>query len=169
MAYRRVGGGRKKTHTAKRKTTHRRRRHIGAAGNIGSMATEAVSIVAGAVAAREFNTLAVKFFPSLSPMVSGILQVGLGFALPKFVKGSFVAGMGKGMIANGGMVAIVSTGLINGSDTMTYRINGTNQLSVVGRGTDRINVINGPNSRVSNPAPVMIPGRRTFSNTGEGY
>jgi hypothetical protein len=132
------------------------------------MVQKAGGLVVGAVAARELNTLAVKFFPTLTPMISGILQMGVGFMLPKFVKGAFFANMADGMIANGGMVTIVSTGIISGtSDTMTYRINGTSNLKVIGRGTDNLRVVNGPTTRISNNPTNAIPNAvRNFSVRG---
>lgn len=143
---------------AAKKRTHRRRRGIRGANDISGMLQKAGGLVVGAVAARELNTLAVKFFPTLSPMISGIIQMGAGFVLPKFVKGAFFQNMADGMIANGGMVTIVSTGIISGAgDTMTYRINGTSNLKVIGRGTSNMQVINGPNYRVSNPSAQAAP------------
>lgn len=142
---------------APKRKTHRRSRGIRGAGDISGMVQKAGGLVVGAVAARELNTIAVKMFPTLSPLMSGLLQMGIGFALPKFVKGAFFQNMGDGMVANGGMVTIVSTGIISGtSDTMTYRINGTSQLKVIGRGTSNMPVINGPNYRTANP-PANVP------------
>lgn len=162
-------GGRKTARKAKvgakkRKTTHRR--GIRGVGDIGGMVQKAGGLVVGAVAARELNTLAVKFFPTLTPMISGILQIGVGYMLPKFVKGAFFANMGDGMIANGGMVLVVSTGVITGAgDTMTYRVNGTSQLNVVGGGTSRLNVVSGPTNRVNNN-PIPQIKARSFALRG---
>jgi|SRR5579859_1355229 len=145
-----------------RKTHHRRRRRVSGAHDMGGMVQKAGGLVVGAVAARELNTLAVKFFPTLTPMMSGLIQMAAGFVLPKMVKGAFMANVGDGMIANGGMVTIVSTGLISGvNDTMTYRINGTSNLKVIGRGTANMPVINGPTTRISNNPTNAVPAVKT--------
>src|ERR1700692_1723036 len=124
---RKVGTTRRKavSGTKRRKTTRRRRRGIGAAGNMTGMLMTAAGLVAGSVAARELNTVIVKQFPSFSPMMSGVAQMAVGFILPMVAKNNkFVTDLGYGMIANGGMVTIVSTGLISGpQNTMRYRIN----------------------------------------------
>lgn len=166
---RKIGGRRPKAKTAKRKT-HRRRR-ISGAGDVSGMAQKAGGLVLGAVAARELNTLAVKMLPSLSPLMSGVLQMAVGFVLPKFVKGAFFQNLGDGMVANGGMVAIVSTGVITGEgNMMAYKLNGTSRLNVV-NGTARLNVVNGiagPGTRVNNQPGSTVPVIRTrnFSMNG---
>lgn len=156
--------GRKKT--GKKKATPARRkprRRISGANDFGGMAQKAGGLVLGAVAARELNTLLSKFFPSLatSPMISGALQMGVGFVLPKFIKGAFFQNLGDGMIANGGMVLIVSTGVISGVNSMTYRINGTPYLQTV-NGTSRLNTVNGTN-RIGNEPPNV---KRRWANNG---
>lgn len=136
------------------------RRGIRGVGDIAGMATKAGGLVLGAVGGRELNTVAVKMFPSLTPVMSGLLQMAVGVALPKFFKGAFVQNVGDGMLANGGMVLIVSTGIISGaSDTMTYRLNGTSMLNVVNgvRGTSRLNVVNGPGTRINNQPKGTAP------------
>jgi len=163
--YRKISGGRKKSHHAKKHhhTTRRRRRSIGAGSDIGGIATKVGGLVVGASAARELNTLLVKFFPSLanSPMISGLIQIGAGLVLPKFVKGNFVSFVADGMIANGGMVAIVSTGVIKGVNKMSYQINGTANLPVV-NGTANLKVINGAQTRISS-IPVPMAKVQTFA------
>lgn len=173
----RVSGARR---THRRKPATRRRRRVSGTNNMSGMLTKAGGLILGAVAARELNTLVVKFFPSFSPLMSGVVQMGAGFILPKFIKGPFFADIGDGMIANGGMVTIVSTGLISGIDSgrMAYRINGTSNFKVVNGtgympvvsgitgpayaavagGTPNLNVVNGPQTRISNNP---IPGAAT--------
>lgn len=150
---RKIGAKRKKA-PAKRKTTGRRRRRMSGIGsmNMQGMAMKAAGLVAGAVLAREANTIAVKQFPTLSPMMSGIGQIALGILIPHFVKNNkFVADMGDGMIANGGMVVIVSTGAISGmghlgaSNMRTYRINGRNNMRAIA-GTNNLPTVAGLNS-----------------------
>lgn len=170
--------------STRRKTGTRRRRRVSGANDIQGMLTKAGGLVLGAVAARELNTLIVQFAPSFSPLMSGAVQVGVGLILPKFVKSPFIADVADGMIANGGMVVIVSTGLISGpNDRMAYRINGTPNLPAVagtgymptvngpGRsfptiagGTSAFPVVSGPQTRISNnpiPGPLAI---RSYGN-----
>lgn len=154
---------RRKAAPARRKTSRRRHR-ISGVGDMGGMLSKAGGLVVGACVARELNTLLVKMFPSIgsSPVMSGALQIAAGFVLPKFVKGAFVANMGDGMIANGGMVVVVSTGVISGiSDRGAYRINGTSNLKVI-NGTNKLPVVNGPTTRISN-VPTNVP-RVMFKN-----
>ena len=155
---RKVGGTRKKA-TTKKATHHRsrRRRRISGVNDMSGMLEKAGGLILGAVAARELNTLVVKFFPSLaaSPMMSGIGQMAVGFMLPKFVKGAFFQNMADGMIAEGGMVTIVSTGIITGTNNkMAYRVNGTSNLKVIS-GTSHLPVVSGTNqaTRIQNFNP----------------
>lgn len=172
---RKVSGARKTHH---RRATTRRRRRVSGIGNMSGMLTKAGGLILGAVAARELNTLVVKFAPSFSPLMSGVVQMGVGFILPKFIKGPFFQDIGDGMIANGGMVTIVSTGLISGvNDRMAYKINGTANHRVVNGtagmpvvsgiqgpayaaiagGTPNYSVVNGPQTRTSNnPIPGTV-------------
>lgn len=181
---RRVSGAR--TH---RRTHHHRRRRVSGTGGMGGMLTKAGGLILGAVAARELNTVVVKFAPSFSPLMSGIVQMGVGFILPKMVKGAFFQDIGDGMIANGGMVTIVSTGLISGigqgTDRVAYRINGhgvagtgkwnvvngTGYMPVVSGlpayaavagGTPNLSVVNGPQTRTSNN-PIKGDVNRVFN------
>lgn len=174
---RKTGGTRKKASTKTPARKHHRKRRISGVNDIGGMLQKAGGLVIGAVGGRELNTIAVKMFPSLTPLMSGIMQMAVGYALPKFVKGAFIEHMGSGMIANGGMVAIVATGVISGSnDRIAYRINGTSNLKVI-NGTSHLPVVNGvgqnyqvsgPTTRVSNvptgPANSITPPRRRFNN-----
>jgi hypothetical protein len=146
-----------------KRKTHRRKRRISGTGDMMGAIEKAGGLVLGAVGGRELNTIAVKIVPTLSPMLSGALQAVVGYMLPKFIKGSFVAAVGDGMIANGGMVMLVSTGIINGpNNRMTYRVNGgTSNLKVIG-GTSKLQVIgqagsvNGFDTRISNQ-PANVP------------
>lgn len=157
---RKVGSKKKRTVTAKKKTHTRRRRVSGISmqkpllliGGLGG----------GAIAARGLNTIATKFFPALgtSPLMSGLAQAGIGyFLVPKLIKGPWGQMLGYGMIANGVMVAVVSTGIISGKDRMTYNlgpaVNGTNNLPVV-NGTGNLPIVTGA-VRVNN------------RNNGAGY
>lgn len=168
--------------THRRKASTRRRRRVSGANDMSGMLTKAGGLILGAVAARELNTLVVKFLPSFSPLMSGAVQVGVGLLGPKFVKGAFFSDVFDGMIANGGMVLVVSTGLISGpNDRMAYRINGTANHNVVAGtgfmptvngvhgpayatvagGTAAYNTVTGPQTRINNnpiPGPIAIRG-----------
>lgn len=137
-----------------------RRRRVSGSGDLQGMLEVAGGLILGSVAARELNTVIVKQFPGFSPLLSGLVQAGAGFVIPMMVKAPFAQYIGYGMVANGGMVAIVSTGLISGlnNESVSYRINGgTSRLPVVtGRrsivsGTSNLPVVSGPDYRVNNP------------------
>lgn len=125
---RKIGAKRRRKAAPKRRTTHRRRRRIsGLSGSdLSGIAMKVLGVGTGAIAARELNTIAVKQFPGLSPLLSGVGQVVAGIVLPMVVKNNkFVADMGDGMAANGVMVIAVSTGVISGANnTVSYRISG---------------------------------------------
>lgn len=159
MERKKVGATHKKR-TTKKPAVRRHKRRISGANDMGGMALTAGGLIAGSVAARELNTIVSKMV-TLSPIMSGIMQMAAGFILPKFIKGPFFDNMGKGMIANGGMVTIVSTGIISGTnDRMAYRLNGTSNLRVVS-GTPNLKVITGPQTRISNQV-VPRQKARTF-------
>jgi hypothetical protein len=162
----RVGGTRRKKAAVgghRKHTTRRRRRRISGIGDMGGMAERAGGLILGSVAARELNTLGVKMFPSLTPTMSAIMQMGIGLALPKFAKGAFMQNIGDGMIANGGMVLIVSTGLISGiNDRMAYRVNGVSNMKVI-NGTNRLPVVSGSTTRIS-AVPTNASRSPRFSN-----
>lgn len=126
------------------KRTTRRKRRISGTGSLNLQGTlmKVLGLGAGAVGARSLNTILVKQFPTLSPLLSAGIQVAVGVALPMFVKGSkFVADMGDGAIGNGVMVGMVNLGVISGAgnSTMTYRINGApNFRTIAGAGRRRI-------------------------------
>jgi hypothetical protein len=173
MAVRKVGGTRKKS---SKKTTHRRkRRRISGVSDAGGMLMKAAGVIAGSIAARELNTLAVGISSSVTPTLSGIGQMAIGYFLPKLVKSPFVADMGLGMIANGGMVLVVSTGIISGpTDRIAFRVNGVSNLPVIGKtgrlpsvnGVSNLPVIGGPTTRISaQPTGLTTPVPRVFNQT----
>jgi hypothetical protein len=130
------GKRRKKAHTAHR-TTHRRKRRISGIGgmDLKGIGLKVAGLGVGSIGARELNTILVKQFPSLTPMISGFIQIAVGVFLPVLVKGSkFMADVGDGMIANGMMVEAVNLGLISGvspNSSMTYRINGPGNIRAI--------------------------------------
>lgn len=151
---RKVGGPRKKAKSKAKTHKGKTRRRISGTGDFSGIMQKAAGLVAGAIAARELNTLVVKMGVQVSPMISGLGQMAAGFILPKFIKGPWGQNIGDGMVANGGMVAIVSTGIITGTnDRMAYRINGVSNLNVI-NGTQHLPVVNGVRNlpKVSGPA-----------------
>lgn len=170
---RNVGATRRKSrkhHT--RRTGTRRRRRIGAAGNMGSLVNVIGGLTLGAGGARFLMTQLGNIFPFLksNQIVDGAAQMALGYFLPKFVKGQFFQFVGYGMIASGGQTVMVGTGIISGAgNVMTYKIgaplsnlrviNGTGNLKVVGAIGD---------NRVQNPQPMTQAAIRAkgFSHTG---
>lgn len=119
--------------TRRRKTT--RRRGVGSI-DIEQIGMKVLALGGGAIAARLLNTMMVKQFPTLSPIISGAIQIAAGVAIPMFVKAPVMANVGNGMIANGVMVEAVNFGIISGIGatprTMQYRVSGTSQMSAVG-------------------------------------
>ncbi len=165
---RKISGRRKAAVSGKKRKTTRRRRRISGIGSldIGGMATTAAAVGAGAVGARLLNTVVLAKMTSITPLMSGAIQTVAGAVLPMFVKNNqFVANMGKGMMANGVMVMVVSTGAISGlgsADTMTYRINGRQRMNGINSG----NVVNGLNAgrMVSGiNSGNVVNGRKRFS------
>jgi hypothetical protein len=99
----------KKRHHKKRH--HRRKRH--SMGAVGGGMTTIISMVAGAVAGR---VLSSKFKDKVNPKLLAGGQIAAGLFLPKLVKNKFVAGIGSGMLVNGGVELISSFGVISGMD-----------------------------------------------------
>lgn len=166
MARRKISGGgigRKRRSPAKRKTsTRRRRRGISGIGSIdiGGLATKIAGLGAGSIAARELNSVLIKEFPTLTPLVSALIQVGGGVILPMLVKNNrWVADMGDGMIANGVMVAAVNVGIISGTNPsmMSYRIGNANggRLNVIAGGQQLRAIAGAPRTRNRRPGEQM--------------
>ena len=121
---------RRKSH--KRKSTHRRRRsHMGATG--GTMTTM-LSMVAGAVAGRILQS---KLSSKVDPKIVAVGQIAVGLMLPRFVKNKLVAGIGTGMVINGGVTALSQFGVISAvagigaADYALDYVSGTDNLSVL--------------------------------------
>lgn len=149
--------------------THRRKRRMSGMGNMNKKLEAAGAVILGAVAAREINTVLGKIMPSIaaSPLMSGLLQAGIGFALPMIAKGDFMDNVGLGMVANGGMVAIVSTGIISGpggGGRGTYQLRPVNGFQAVA----------GPSSRLGSATAAqsgydMVAGTRRRRATKHVY
>ena len=167
-----AGGTRKKAKSrgrvsgVKRKSTRRRR--IGASGDIGGMVEQAGGIVLGAIAGREVAVLIGGMIPSLqaNALIVGLAQVAGGVMLGRMGKGAFMTNLGYGLIANGGVTAVVATGIISGpGNTMAYKINGTSNLPVLS-GTSNLPVVSGTGTRISNNnAPGIGATTRIANNT----
>lgn len=156
MAYRKVGAPKKATVGAKKRTHHRTKRRVGAAGGFSGIMMVIGGLVLGGAGARFIATQLGKLFPALmsNVMLDGVLQMGLGYFLPKFIKGTFFQFVGYGMIASGGQTFLVGTGVISGT-TMSYRVGGTSNLKVI-NGTGNLKVVGSPyDNRVQNQ---MSPG-----------
>lgn len=121
---------RRKSH--KRKSTHRRRRHH--MGATGSNMTTILSMVAGAVAGRILQT---KLSSKVDPKIVAVGQIAVGLMLPRFVKNKIAAGIGSGMIVNGGVTALSQFGVISAvagigaADYALDYVSGTDNLSVL--------------------------------------
>jgi len=147
---------RRKSH--KRKSTHRRRRsHMGATG--GNMTT-ILSMVAGAVAGRILQS---KLSSKVDPKIVAVGQIAVGLMLPRFVKNKIAAGIGAGMVVNGGVTTLSQFGVISAvagigaADYALDYVSGTDNLSVIAgddsdmgftdqgifSGTDNLSVIAG--------------------------
>ena len=97
---------RRKTHH-KRKTHRRKRSHMGATG--GNFTTM-LSMVAGAVAGRVLQS---KLQDKVNPKLLAGGQVVAGMFLPKLIKSKIGAGIGAGMVVNGGVTLLNSFGVIS--------------------------------------------------------
>lgn len=105
----------------KKKTTRRRRHSM---SGVGGGMTNALAMVAGAVAGRLIQN---KFQDKVNPKILAVGQIAAGMFLPKFVKNKFVAGIGTGMIVNGGVTVLnqfgvisAISGLAGASDSLEY-------------------------------------------------
>jgi hypothetical protein len=98
-----------------------------------------LGVVAGSVLAGYLN----KLLPAtLNDKVIAGSKVALGIALPKFVKGSLMAGIGSGMVAVGSVDLLKSFGALSG-DFDIPTINGDILAGDILAGDDDLPVING--------------------------
>ena len=94
-----------------KKATSRRRRSMSGLGKVGSSATSALYVIAGAAAAGYVS----KMLPdSLGDKVKAAIPVAAGILLPRFIKSSVGQGLGAGMVAVGGLKLFQSFGVLNG-------------------------------------------------------
>jgi len=143
-----------KRHHKKRKHHTRRRRHTmsGVTGDV----TNVLAMVAGAIAGRMVQNK----FGGTNPKVVAAGQIAAGIFLPKLVKNKFVAGIGTGMIVNGGVTLANQFGVVSaisglGADYSLDYVSGTDNLTAIAGGvgitdqgimtgdTDRLSVVAG--------------------------
>lgn len=94
-----------------KKATSRRRRSMSGIGKVGSTATSALYVIAGAAAAGYVT----KMLPAtLSDKVKAAIPVAAGLILPRFIKSNLGQGLGAGMVAVGGLKLVQSFGVLNG-------------------------------------------------------
>ena len=119
----------------KRKHTSRRRRH--SMSGIGGGMTNVLAMVAGAVAGRVLQS---KLESKVNPKILAAGQIALGIFLPKMVKNKIAAGIGAGMVVNGGVTALNQFGVISavsgmvGADYSLDYVAGTDNLSILAGG-----------------------------------
>jgi len=123
----------KRRHHKKRHTS-RRRRHSAMSGVGGDM-THVLAMVAGAIAGRMVQNK----FGGTNPKVVAAGQIAAGIFLPKFIKNKFVAGIGTGMVVNGGVTLASQFGVVSaiagiGADYSLDYVAGTDNLSVLAGG-----------------------------------
>lgn len=94
-----------------KKATSRRRRSMSGIGKVGSTATSALYVIAGAAAAGYVS----KMLPAtLNDKVKAAIPVAAGLILPRFIKSNLGQGLGAGMVAVGGLKLVQSFGVLNG-------------------------------------------------------
>lgn len=123
----------KRRHHKKRHTS-RRRRHSAMSGVGGDM-THVLAMVAGAIAGRMVQNK----FGGTNPKVVAAGQIAAGIFLPKFIKNKFVAGIGTGMVVNGGVTLASQFGVVSaiagiGADYSLDYVAGTDNLSILAGG-----------------------------------
>lgn len=112
---------RRKKHHAKRRTHRRKRSGMGA---IGGNLTTVLSMVGGAVIGRILQS---KLESKVNPKILAGGQVAVGMFLPKFIKSKLGAGIGAGMVVNGGVTLLNKFGVISaisGADSEVEYISG---------------------------------------------
>lgn len=119
---------RRRKHT--KKAHHRRRKTM---SGIATGSTNVVAMLAGAVIGKVISS---KLSDKVNPKILAGGQIALGYALPKFVKNKFVAGVGTGMIINGGLSALSSFGVISaisglGDGVSVDFMSGTDELKSI--------------------------------------
>jgi hypothetical protein len=146
MARQKLGkaSGKRKRKAAPKRATRRRR--VGASGKIEPVLMNGLAVGAGIVGMRELSILAGTMAPSLmaSPMLTGILEIGVGGLLAWKGKSGFLTYVGLGGMGNGLMTVLNGAGIIGaGPQTIQYpvvnrRAMGDPRLKFVAGATTRI-------------------------------
>jgi len=102
---------------------------------VGGDMTHVLAMVAGAIAGRMVQNK----FGGTNPKVVAAGQIAAGIFLPKFIKNKFVAGIGTGMVVNGGVTLASQFGVVSaiagiGADYSLDYVAGTDNLSVLAGG-----------------------------------
>ncbi|MET0461911.1 MAG: hypothetical protein ABW007_02110 [Chitinophagaceae bacterium] len=119
--------------------------------NLQDVAVTALALTGGAVLARVGSNIVLKQWPNTKHVLIGAGQVAAGVILPNVVKAKWAKDVGAGMIAFGGQVLAVNTGVVSGISgigspgaTMRYRIGGgPNNIRAINGGPNNIRAING--------------------------
>ena len=104
------------TKKGKKPVHHHRKKRIG--GINGKSVGMRILGIAGSAFA---DNLARKNFTSLSPLILGVIEVGAGIFIPKFVKGDLGQGVGDGLIAVGTIALLKNFNVISGIGAVTIR------------------------------------------------
>ena len=119
--------------TSKKRSTRRRR---GSMSGVGTGMTNVLAMVAGAITGRLLQN---KLQDKVNPKLVAAGQIAAGIFLPKLVKNKLMAGVGTGMIVNGGVTlanqfgVIAAVGNMTGDYSVDY-ISGTDNLSILAGG-----------------------------------
>jgi hypothetical protein len=102
---------------------------------VGGDMTHVLAMVAGAIAGRMVQNK----FGGTNPKVVAAGQIAAGIFLPKFIKNKFVAGIGTGMVVNGGVTLASQFGVVSaiagiGADYSLDYVAGTDNLSILAGG-----------------------------------
>lgn len=122
----------KRRHHKKKHTSRRRRSSM---SGVGGDMTNVLAMVAGAIAGRMVQNK----FGSTNPKVVAAGQIAAGIFLPKIIKNKFVAGIGTGMVVNGGVTLASQFGVVSaiagiGADYSLDYVAGTDNLSILAGG-----------------------------------
>jgi hypothetical protein len=103
---------------------------------VGTGMTNVLAMVAGAIAGRMIQN---KLESKVNPKLVAAGQVAAGIFLPKFIKNKFVAGIGTGMVVNGGVTLASQFGVVSaiagiGADYSLDYVAGTDNLSILAGG-----------------------------------
>jgi len=113
---------RRKKHTKKHTTHHRRSKRMGAMSMKGGLSTALFTIVGGVAARFVSNTInGTSLDASYKGYIASAAPIAVGLFLPKFIKTPVGAALGNGMIAVGGLGLVQSTGVLSGLPMIAKR------------------------------------------------